>query len=799
MVEDMGYTGKELGIYAGGLAAAFCAAQFCSSIAWGKFSDMYGRKLAIILGTIGAALGMLVFGTSKTYTQALIGRIASGLLSGNVGVLKSFLTEITDETNRGTGFSYMSTAWSLGCILAPLAGGLLCRPAVKYPYAFSSSGFFGVFPYVLPCLLCTIFSLLSALMCFIFMIDSRKESMSNDRPLALSGKASFSTAPSTPPVSARLDNRGQRSVSKSAARAMAIEMKALDSKSMKVSPISTAEDARVVSKADSRARKPPSLSRRLKKVFGSDDASSQSPHYQKLELADSDDDELEAKTEDNVDHKLSAFDDDMTGATESKISLLPPKSTHLEASTDYESEEKKEHHQSDLNTMADQCDATPRSRKVLRKVSSKTVVYSYGDEDTCTCSLRALCCLRCGSHQRTTHESPQQSAEFSILHKQDSINSTISSSTDDLEADVAHSLNRQQQARGNRNVSKMMSMVLGKLTLGYSLPFASSFKISKDQTSSSNTKPPAKDNKSSAVKSSKYSYAHLTDADEAQDSTPHDIEGAETVRTGNTNGEEEDDTKSVLRQKTVLLAVGTYGMLAMGFMLLDETIPLFLKLDEGLGGMSFDSSEIGFLLSICGGAVLIFAYWGLPWLMTVYSKAFLYKASIVLLVPTVIGWPILAEMKLNLFQKWFGHSVNVIVTWILLSLIGVMRGVTAVVAFTVVTIQVNHSVYDRHLGLVNGLGQSLASLARACGPALGGALWSLSMSTQFVFLNFIVVALILVLSQVMSSHLPTWLEMKRQPKEIVDEMYVEEELYDEDDENQVMAFEDLHEEKDVPE
>jgi MFS family permease len=69
MVEDMGYTGERLGYHAGILAAAFCGAQFCTSVAWGMFSDRYGRRLAVILGTFGAGLGMLVFGFAKTFPQ----------------------------------------------------------------------------------------------------------------------------------------------------------------------------------------------------------------------------------------------------------------------------------------------------------------------------------------------------------------------------------------------------------------------------------------------------------------------------------------------------------------------------------------------------------------------------------------------------------------------------------------------------------------------------------------------------------------------------------------------------------
>ncbi|RYG64141.1 hypothetical protein EON64_14570 [archaeon] len=59
----------------GGLAAAFCMAQFSSSMLWGVVSDRYGRKVAIVFGTFGAALGMLVFGSAKTYSQAIVGKL----------------------------------------------------------------------------------------------------------------------------------------------------------------------------------------------------------------------------------------------------------------------------------------------------------------------------------------------------------------------------------------------------------------------------------------------------------------------------------------------------------------------------------------------------------------------------------------------------------------------------------------------------------------------------------------------------------------------------------------------------
>lgn len=66
-IEDMGYTGEQLGYHAGVLAATFCGGQFLTSVAWGVISDRYGRKFAIVSGTLGAGLGMLIFGFSTTF------------------------------------------------------------------------------------------------------------------------------------------------------------------------------------------------------------------------------------------------------------------------------------------------------------------------------------------------------------------------------------------------------------------------------------------------------------------------------------------------------------------------------------------------------------------------------------------------------------------------------------------------------------------------------------------------------------------------------------------------------------
>lgn len=68
---------------------------------------------------------------------------------------------------------------------------------------------------------------------------------------------------------------------------------------------------------------------------------------------------------------------------------------------------------------------------------------------------------------------------------------------------------------------------------------------------------------------------------------------------------------------------------------------------------------------------------------------------------------------------------------------------------------INNSAPEKDLGLVNGFGQSLASAARCIGPAIGGALWSLSVRSNFIFLNFIFVQFLLICAVVMGSFLPS--------------------------------------------
>ena len=68
----------------------------------------------MLVGLSGLALSMLCFGLSRTFPALIASRSLVGLLNGNVGVLKSMLGEITDDTNVAQGFAFLPIVWSTG-------------------------------------------------------------------------------------------------------------------------------------------------------------------------------------------------------------------------------------------------------------------------------------------------------------------------------------------------------------------------------------------------------------------------------------------------------------------------------------------------------------------------------------------------------------------------------------------------------------------------------------------------------------------------------------------------------------
>lgn len=68
-------------------------------------------------------------------------------MNANIGVIKSTIGELTDETNQARAFSFIPLAFAFGSIIGPSIGGKLSNPTQEFPQWFGNSAFLAKYPY----------------------------------------------------------------------------------------------------------------------------------------------------------------------------------------------------------------------------------------------------------------------------------------------------------------------------------------------------------------------------------------------------------------------------------------------------------------------------------------------------------------------------------------------------------------------------------------------------------------------------------------------------------------------------
>ncbi|KXS96443.1 hypothetical protein AC578_3226 [Pseudocercospora eumusae] len=152
MVESFQIPQNEVGKWAGICAAVFSLFQALMGIPWGRFSDKYGRKPAILLGLTSTMLTSLLWGFSKSLPMAIVARALAGAGNGNVGIIRTTVAEMVPfKELQPRAFSIMPLVWNVGSIFGPTIGGALANPLNVRPGEQREKGsLFEVFPYLLP-------------------------------------------------------------------------------------------------------------------------------------------------------------------------------------------------------------------------------------------------------------------------------------------------------------------------------------------------------------------------------------------------------------------------------------------------------------------------------------------------------------------------------------------------------------------------------------------------------------------------------------------------------------------------
>jgi len=124
-------------LYAGG--------QFVAAPLIGKLGDRYGRRPVLLVSLFGQGIGYLIFGLGGSLWILFLGRIIGGITGGNLSTAAAYIADVSKPEERAKNFTLIGTAWSLGLILGPAAGGLLGQLNLGAPaYAAAALSFLNV-------------------------------------------------------------------------------------------------------------------------------------------------------------------------------------------------------------------------------------------------------------------------------------------------------------------------------------------------------------------------------------------------------------------------------------------------------------------------------------------------------------------------------------------------------------------------------------------------------------------------------------------------------------------------------
>ena len=109
----------------GVLVSAFSLAQLIVAPAWGRMSDRYGRRPAILAGLLLSGAAYAIFAVAGSVELLLLSRIVQGLGGGTIGVVQAYVADASAPDQRTKSLGWLSAVTSLGAVAGPAFGSVM--------------------------------------------------------------------------------------------------------------------------------------------------------------------------------------------------------------------------------------------------------------------------------------------------------------------------------------------------------------------------------------------------------------------------------------------------------------------------------------------------------------------------------------------------------------------------------------------------------------------------------------------------------------------------------------------------
>lgn len=110
------------GLVVGVLVSSYAVAQLLSAPLWGRVSDRFGRRPALLVGLGASAIAYVIFAYAGSLWVLLLSRLVQGAGGGTVGVIQAYVADATEPENRAKSLGWLSAATNVGVTIGPVIG-----------------------------------------------------------------------------------------------------------------------------------------------------------------------------------------------------------------------------------------------------------------------------------------------------------------------------------------------------------------------------------------------------------------------------------------------------------------------------------------------------------------------------------------------------------------------------------------------------------------------------------------------------------------------------------------------------